>query len=51
MQAFLVQFKYLAVFGALVGAGVGVPIPEEMTQITAGALAHQGILDPTGYRR
>jgi membrane protein DedA with SNARE-associated domain len=45
VQAFLVQFKYLAVFAALVGAGVGVPIPEEVTQLTAGALAHEGILD------
>jgi membrane protein DedA with SNARE-associated domain len=45
VQQFLVHFKYLAVLAALVASGVGVPIPEEVTQLTAGALAHQGILD------
>ncbi|HYX91900.1 MAG TPA: DedA family protein [Myxococcaceae bacterium] len=45
MQAFLVRFKYVAVFAALVAAGVGVPIPEEVTQLTAGALSHEGMLD------
>jgi membrane protein DedA with SNARE-associated domain len=45
VQAFLVHFKYLAVLAALIASGVGVPIPEEVTQLTAGALAHEGILD------
>jgi membrane protein DedA with SNARE-associated domain len=45
VEAFLARFGYLAVVAALVGAGVGVPIPEELTQLTAGALAHERILD------
>ena len=45
MQAFLARFGYAAVFAALAAAGVGVPIPEELTQLTAGALSHEGILD------
>ncbi len=45
MQTFLAQFGYVAVFAALVGAGLGLPLPEELTQLTAGALAHEGYLD------
>ena len=45
MQRFFEQFGYVAVFAALAAAGVGVPIPEELTQLTAGALSHEGILD------
>ena len=45
VQALLTHFGYVAVFAALVVAGVGAPIPEELTQLTAGALAHEGILD------
>ncbi len=45
MQAFLSHFGYAAVLAALLAAGVGVPIPEEVTQLTTGVLAHEGILD------
>jgi len=45
VQALLGHFGYLAVFAALVAGGVGVPIPEELTQLTVGVLAHEGILD------
>ncbi len=38
------HFGYAAVVALLVGAGVGVPVPEELTQLTAGFLAHQGYL-------
>ncbi len=44
VQGLFSQFGYLAVFLALTAAGLGVPIPEELTQLTAGALAHEGIL-------
>ena len=36
---------YAAVFALLVGAGVGLPVPEEATQIAAGVLAHQQVLE------
>ena len=45
MEGFLAHFGYAAVFAALAAAGVGVPIPEELTQLTAGALAHEGVID------
>ena len=45
MQQLIAHFGYLAVFAALAAAGLGVPIPEELTQLTAGALAHEGYLD------
>ncbi len=45
VHALLTHFGYVAVFAALVAAGVGVPIPEEVTQLTAGVLAHEGVLD------
>ncbi len=45
MQGFLEHFGYFAVFVALAAGGLGVPVPEELTQLTAGALAHAGILD------
>ena len=45
MHGFLEHFGYAAVFGLLLVAGVGVPIPEELTQLTAGVLAHEGVLD------
>lgn len=44
MYGFLSQFGYAAIFAALVAAGSGVPIPEELTQLTAGVLAAQGVL-------
>jgi membrane protein DedA with SNARE-associated domain len=45
VQGLLAHFGYVAVFALLVGGGVGVPVPEELTQLMAGALAHDGILD------
>ncbi len=45
METLLAKSGYLAVFAALAAAGLGVPIPEELTQLTAGVLAHEGILD------
>lgn len=44
LQALLSRFGYLAILALLTGAGLGVPIPEEATQLGAGALAHQGYL-------
>jgi membrane-associated protein len=44
VEPFLAHFGYAAVFAALLVAGVGVPIPEELTQLTAGALSHEGYL-------
>ncbi len=45
MASILARFGYVAVFAALLAAGLGVPIPEELTQLTAGALSHERILD------
>jgi membrane protein DedA with SNARE-associated domain len=45
VQAFLEHFGYAAILVALLAGGVGVPLPEELTQLTAGVLASQGILD------
>jgi membrane protein DedA with SNARE-associated domain len=44
IQGFVEQFGYFAILALLLGAGVGVPLPEELTQLTAGFLAHQGYL-------
>jgi membrane protein DedA with SNARE-associated domain len=46
VEVLLARFGYLAIVAALVAAGLGVPIPEELTQLTAGVLAHRGILSP-----
>jgi membrane protein DedA with SNARE-associated domain len=40
----LAKFSYVAVFALLVGGGVGLPIPEEIVQLTAGFLARQGTM-------
>jgi membrane protein DedA with SNARE-associated domain len=40
----LTHFGYLALFGLLVAGGLGVPVPEELIQLTAGYLARRGIL-------
>jgi membrane protein DedA with SNARE-associated domain len=45
VQSLLEHFGYVAVFAALLAGGFGVPIPEELTQLTTGALAHEGLLD------
>ncbi len=44
LQQLLGHFTYAALFAVLVGAGVGLPFPEEATQLTAGFLAHRGLL-------
>lgn len=44
IQSLATHFGYAAVFLLLLGAGVGLPFPEEVTQLTAGFLAHQGTL-------
>jgi membrane protein DedA with SNARE-associated domain len=40
----LTHFGYLALFGLLVAGGVGVPVPEELIQLSAGYLARRGLL-------
>jgi membrane protein DedA with SNARE-associated domain len=44
VQDLLAKFTYAAMFGLLVAGGVGVPIPEELVQLTAGYLARRGVL-------
>jgi membrane protein DedA with SNARE-associated domain len=44
LQDLLAHFTYVAVFALLVAGGVGVPVPEELVQLTAGYLARRGIL-------
>jgi membrane protein DedA with SNARE-associated domain len=44
VQALLVHFGHLAVFALLVAGGLGVPVPEELIQLTAGYLARRGVL-------
>jgi membrane protein DedA with SNARE-associated domain len=40
----LAKFSYLAIFALLVGGGIGLPVPEEIVQLTAGFLARQGAM-------
>jgi membrane protein DedA with SNARE-associated domain len=42
---FLEQFGYAAILAALLAGGLGVPVPEEVTQLTGGVLASRGVLD------
>jgi membrane protein DedA with SNARE-associated domain len=44
LQDLLVHFTYVALLALLVAGGVGVPVPEELVQLTAGYLARRGIL-------
>jgi membrane protein DedA with SNARE-associated domain len=44
VQDLLVHFGHLAVFALLVAGGLGVPLPEELIQLTAGYLARRGLL-------
>jgi membrane protein DedA with SNARE-associated domain len=44
LTRFLTQFGYLAIAGLLVAGGVGVPVPEELIQLTAGYLARRELL-------
>lgn len=43
VQEFLESGSYLAFLLALVGGGLGVPIPEDLVLLTAGALSKRGI--------
>lgn len=38
-------YPYLIIFGILLGCGLGVPIPEDITLIAAGALTYYGVSD------
>jgi membrane protein DedA with SNARE-associated domain len=44
IERLLAHAGYLAVTGLLVAGGLGVPVPEEVVQLTAGVLAHRGVL-------
>lgn len=44
LQDLLGHFTYAAVFGLLVAGGLGVPVPEELVQLTSGYLARRGVL-------
>jgi membrane protein DedA with SNARE-associated domain len=44
LQDLLGHFTYAAVLALLVAGGVGVPVPEELVQLTAGYLARRGVL-------
>jgi len=44
LQSFLARYGYLAILALLIPAGVGVPIPEEPTQLAAGVLVERGVL-------
>jgi len=41
--AFLQRFTYVGMFALLIAAGLGVPIPEDLTLMTGGYLARKGI--------
>jgi len=41
----LTDFGYFAIVALLVAGGLGVPIPEELVQLTAGYLAQRGVLE------
>jgi membrane-associated protein len=41
----LSEFGYVAIFGLLVAGGVGMPVPEELIQLTAGYLARREVLE------
>jgi membrane protein DedA with SNARE-associated domain len=38
------EFSYAAIVGLLLGGGLGLPVPEELVQLTAGYLARRGVL-------
>jgi membrane protein DedA with SNARE-associated domain len=42
--SFLEQFTYLGIFLVLLAAGLGAPLPEELPVLTAGVLAHEGVV-------
>jgi membrane protein DedA with SNARE-associated domain len=46
VEQFIEQFTYVGIFLVLFGAGLGVPIPEEIPVLAAGVLAHEGVVRP-----
>jgi membrane protein DedA with SNARE-associated domain len=44
LEQFLEEFTYAGIFIALFLGGLGVPLPEEVPVLTAGVLAHEGIV-------
>jgi membrane protein DedA with SNARE-associated domain len=44
VEGFLEHFGYAGILALLLAAGLGVPVPEEATQLAAGVLAHLGYL-------
>jgi membrane protein DedA with SNARE-associated domain len=44
LRTFLEHFTYLGIFLALFGAGLGVPVPEEVPVVAAGVLAHEAVV-------
>lgn len=45
MQDFLIHFAYVGIVIALVGRGVGLPLPEDISLLTIGFLCAQGICE------
>jgi membrane protein DedA with SNARE-associated domain len=46
LKGFFDDFGYWAPFAFLVGAGAGLPVPEEVTMVGSGFLLHRGLVDP-----
>jgi membrane protein DedA with SNARE-associated domain len=44
LDQFLEEFTYAGIFLSLFAAGLGVPLPEEVPILTAGVLAHEGVV-------
>jgi len=44
LEQFLEEFTYAGIFIALFLGGIGVPLPEEVPILTAGVLAHEGVV-------
>jgi len=44
LEQFLEEFTYAGIFVALFLGGIGVPLPEEVPILTAGVLAHEGVV-------
>lgn len=45
LEAFFMQYGYMAVFSILVACGFGIPIPEDITLVTGGVIAGLGYAD------
>lgn len=43
LEGLLTHFGYLALVALLVAGGVGIPVPEELVQLSAGYLARRGV--------